>query len=134
MEIRALSQNLLAAIESLQSRASRAQVAVEIGAGRGGWSLGRVGVGIDVTVVCEVDPAAAATYRLRLVHYAKDWLMTPRELARLQGYPDTYRFAGAKCDVLRRIGNAVPVGQATATGRSLLGMLGAGIPLAEGKP
>ncbi len=58
-----------------------------------------------------------------LVHYAKDRLMTPRELARVQSFPDSYRFHGTKGQVLRQIGNAVPVGLATAIGRAVLGML-----------
>lgn len=37
-------------------------------------------------------------------------LLTPRELARGQGFPDSYTFRGADEDVRRQIGNAVPVG------------------------
>ena len=66
-----------------------------------------------------------------LVHYAKDRLMTPRELARLQGFPDHYRFSGTKGEVLRQIGNAVPVGLATAIGKALLGVLGIVVPPPE---
>jgi DNA (cytosine-5)-methyltransferase 1 len=61
-----------------------------------------------------------------LAHYRDPRLMTPRELARLQSFPDSYRFHGAKGDVLRQIGNAVPVGLASAIGRAVLGMLGKG--------
>ena len=43
------------------------------------------------------------------VHYAEDRLMTPRELARLQGFPDSHKFSGNKRDVLIQIGNAVAV-------------------------
>ena len=60
-----------------------------------------------------------------LAHYAKDRLVTPLELARLQSFPDSYRFHGKKKGaVLRQIGNAVPVGLATAIGKAVLGMLG----------
>ncbi|MEI7837216.1 MAG: DNA cytosine methyltransferase, partial [Planctomycetota bacterium] len=58
-----------------------------------------------------------------LVHYSKDRLMTPRELARLQSFPNNYRFSGTKGEVLRQIGNAVPVGLATAIGNSLISAL-----------
>lgn len=34
--------------------------------------------------------------------------MTPREAARIQGFPDSFRFAGSKSDTFTQIGNAVP--------------------------
>ena len=43
-----------------------------------------------------------------LVHYEKHRVMTPRELARLQTFPDKFHFEGSKSDVLVQIGNAVP--------------------------
>jgi DNA (cytosine-5)-methyltransferase 1 len=43
-----------------------------------------------------------------LVHYKKHRVMTPRELARLQTFPDKFEFEGSKADVLVQIGNAVP--------------------------
>ena len=65
------------------------------------------------------------------VHYAADRLVTPLELARLQSFPDHYRFHGTKGDVLRQIGNAVPVGLATAIGNAVIGMLHAGVQAAN---
>lgn len=35
-------------------------------------------------------------------------VLTPRELARLQSFPDDYIFYGSKSDILKQIGNAVP--------------------------
>ena len=35
-------------------------------------------------------------------------MLKPAELARAQGFPDSYRFAGTQADVVRQIGNAVP--------------------------
>lgn len=42
------------------------------------------------------------------VHYVEPRVMTPRELARLQSFPDDFLFAGSKSKVLVQIGNAVP--------------------------
>lgn len=42
------------------------------------------------------------------IHYKKDRVMTPRELARLQSFPDDFKFKGSKSNILVQIGNAVP--------------------------
>ncbi len=39
-------------------------------------------------------------------------MLTPRELARAQGFPDDFDFVGNKAETVRQIGNAVPVGTA----------------------
>ena len=57
------------------------------------------------------------------LHYARDRVMTPRELARLQSFPDDYLFCGSKADVLKQIGNAVPPLLAKAIGLSVRGAL-----------
>ena len=57
------------------------------------------------------------------IHYAKDRAMTPRELARLQSFPDNYLFCGSKGDVLKQIGNAVPPMLAKAVGVCVKNML-----------
>lgn len=48
------------------------------------------------------------------IHYEKERVMTPRELARLQSFPDTFKFKGSKSNMLVQIGNAVPCGLAEA--------------------
>jgi len=48
------------------------------------------------------------------VHYKHNRVMTPRELARLQSFPDDFIFEGSKSKQLIQIGNAVPVGLAKA--------------------
>ncbi len=48
------------------------------------------------------------------VHYKNNRVMTPRELARLQSFPDNFIFEGSKSKQLVQIGNAVPVGLAKA--------------------
>ena len=68
----------------------------------------------------EPAPTVKANNGGVFVHYAKDRLMTPRELARLQSFPDSYRFHGSKGEALRQIGNAVPVGLAAAIGKAVI--------------
>lgn len=50
-------------------------------------------------------------------------LLTERELARVQSFPDSYVFPGAHGRVYRMIGNAVPPMMAFHVGRALLGCL-----------
>lgn len=42
------------------------------------------------------------------IHYEKHRVMTPRELARLQSFPDDFIFKGSKSKILVQLGNAVP--------------------------
>jgi len=57
------------------------------------------------------------------IHYAKDRSMSPRELARLQSFPDDFFFVGTKHDVFAMIGNAVPCGLAKTIATSVKMML-----------
>lgn len=54
------------------------------------------------------------------VHYIKDRVMTPRELARLQSFPDSFEFKGSKSSILKQLGNAVPCGLSVAIASSVL--------------
>jgi DNA (cytosine-5)-methyltransferase 1 len=75
-------------------------------------------------------------------HIAKDgyWYIHPtqhrtlsvREAARIQTFPDWFRFAGTRSDQFRQIGNAVPPLLAEAVGRSLAQSLSA--PRRRGRP
>ena len=47
-------------------------------------------------------------------------MLNPRELARAQSFPDHFEFVGNKGEVIKQIGNAVPVSTATALCRSVL--------------
>lgn len=47
-------------------------------------------------------------------------MLRPRELARAQGFPDSYEFSGGSADATKLIGNAVPVNLAEALCLSLL--------------
>ena len=53
------------------------------------------------------------------IHYEKDRVMTPRELARLQSFPDDFIFKGSKANVLLQLGNAVPCGLSQAIAKEI---------------
>lgn len=44
----------------------------------------------------------------RYLHPCEDRPITHREAARLQGFPDWFKFSGSKIEVAKQIGNAVP--------------------------
>ena len=53
------------------------------------------------------------------VHYEKNRVMTPRELARLQSFPDDFKFKGKKTKMLVQLGNAVPCGLSQAIAKEI---------------
>jgi site-specific DNA-cytosine methylase len=57
------------------------------------------------------------------VHYEKNRVMTPRELARLQGFPDNFIFKGTKSSMLVQLGNAVPCGLSNAIAKEIKTLL-----------
>lgn len=58
--------------------------------------------------------------RGRYGHPKSDRPLTPREAARLQGFPDSFRFLGTRADIRSQIGNAVPPPLAEAVGLEIL--------------
>lgn len=50
-------------------------------------------------------------------------MLTARERARAQGFPDTYQFTGKQADVVKQIGNAVPVRVARFLGKRVASSL-----------
>ena len=50
----------------------------------------------------------------RYLHPSEDRPITHREAARIQSFPDTFKFAGSKIEIARQIGNAVPCLMAAA--------------------
>jgi DNA (cytosine-5)-methyltransferase 1 len=60
------------------------------------------------------------------IHYRNHRVFSPREGARIQGFPDDFLFEGNKSEVMLQIGNAVPPPLAKAVGITVLGMLGMG--------
>lgn len=61
--------------------------------------------------------------RGRYGHPKYDRPLTPREAARLQGFPDSFVFLGTRHDIRHQIGNAVPVSLATAIGEAIAAAL-----------
>lgn len=58
------------------------------------------------------------------LHYSHDRVITPREMARLQDFPDDFIFEGSKSTVLKQIGNAVPVSLGRAVAGAVKAFLG----------
>ena len=54
-----------------------------------------------------------------MTHYELGRHLTPRELARLQSFPDTFLFPCSKTYTLKQIGNAVPCLLAEAIGKGV---------------
>lgn len=56
----------------------------------------------------------------RYLHPEEDRAITHFEAARLQGFPDDYKWVGGKLAIARQIGNAVPIALGQAIGESIL--------------
>lgn len=61
------------------------------------------------------SPAQTITTRFdtpsggKFIHPEFDRTLTPREAARIQGFPDSFEFIGSKSSICKQIGNAVPI-------------------------
>lgn len=61
--------------------------------------------GLAPTIVTRFDTPSAG----RFIHPEFDRTITPREAARIQGFPDSFEFIGSKTSICKQIGNAVPI-------------------------
>jgi DNA (cytosine-5)-methyltransferase 1 len=64
--------------------------------------------GVSNTLRAGTDSARGAFTSPRPIHYEKARCITVREMARLHGFPDWFRFHETKWHGARQIGNAVP--------------------------
>ena len=80
--------------------------------------------GVSNTLRAGTDAARGAFTSPRPIHYTKARCITVREMARLHGFPDWFRFHETKWHGARQIGNAVPPPLARAIGAKVLEALG----------
>jgi DNA (cytosine-5)-methyltransferase 1 len=84
---------------------------------------------LSSTILTKCDPHWGAYF-----HYEQDRIITVREAARIQSFPDTYRFTGSVSEQYAQVGNAVPplmaraIGEAVAEAVSVEGELKLALP------
>ena len=80
--------------------------------------------GVCNTLRAGTDSARGASTSPRPIHFAFPRCITVREMARLHGYPDWFRFHVTKWHGARQIGNSVPPPLARAVAGSVMRALG----------
>ena len=70
--------------------------------------------GVCSTILTKCDPHWG-----RYIHPSQDRIISVREAARLQSFPDRFEFYGYMSDQYRQVGNAVPPLMAAAVGRAV---------------
>lgn len=80
--------------------------------------------GVSNTLRAGTDSARGAFTSPRPIHYKYSRCITVREMARLHGFPDWFRFNETKWHGARQIGNAVPPPLARAIASSLIEAIG----------
>ena len=74
------------------------------------------GFGVCSTILTKCDPHWG-----RYIHPSQDRIISVREAARLQSFPDRFKFYGSLSDQYRQVGNAVPPFMAAAVARAVRG-------------
>ena len=82
------------------------------------------GDGISNTLRAGTDAARGAFTSPRPIHYVFPRCVTVREMARLHGFPDWFRFHATKWHGARQIGNSVPPPLARAVAGTIVAALG----------
>jgi DNA (cytosine-5)-methyltransferase 1 len=80
--------------------------------------------GLSNTLRAGTDGARGAFTSPRPIHFAYQRCITVREMARLHGFPDWFRFHSTKWHGARQIGNSVPPPLARAVAGSIIEALG----------
>lgn len=80
--------------------------------------------GLSNTLRAGTDGARGAFTSPRPIHYSHPRCVTVREMARLHGFPDWFRFHVTKWHGARQIGNAVPPPLARAVAKEVMKALG----------
>lgn len=81
--------------------------------------------GVSNTLRAGTDASRGAFTSPRPIHYRYPRCVTVREMARLHGFPDWFRFHETKWHGARQIGNAVPPPMARRIGEEVMRALGA---------
>lgn len=84
--------------------------------------------GLSNTLRAGTDGPRGAFTSPRPIHYRFDRCITVREMARLHGFPDWFRFHATKWHGARQVGNAVPPPLAKAIARGVFNALSAASP------
>ena len=88
--------------------------------------------GVSNTLRAGTDGSRGSFTSPRPIHYCYPRCITVREMARLHGFPDWFRFHTTKWHGARQIGNAVPPPLARAVATMVLEALGMGASRPEG--
>ncbi len=80
--------------------------------------------GVSNTLRAGTDSARGAFTSPRPIHYGKNRCMTVREMARLHGFPDWFRFHRTKWHGARQVGNSVPPPLARAIATEFISTIG----------
>lgn len=87
--------------------------------------------GIATTIRAGTTTERGSRSAPRPIHYAQHRVLTTRECARFQSFPDWFLFHPVKWHGNRQVGNAVPPLFARAIGRHIIDLLGIGVQIAE---